>query len=297
DTVFLIDTSGSVPQEWVTQIIAGVRQSLGSLNEGDRFNLVLFNERPAFLSVDGPLPATQANIDQAHRFLAGARSQGWTDVNAALSRLLVRDVAAQRVYNLILISDGKPTRGVLSTRDLINLITRDNNLAASIYCVGVGPQQNRELLEFLAYRNQGLCVFVDRVDHVAAALRDLASRLRYPLIKNLHVSVAGQEVGQVYPVHLPNVHQGQRLSIYGRYTTLAEFTVHITGDSADGPVDFTFTRDLNAALPEGRELARAWALWKLHHLYSQILHHEGPDPSIQRQIDDLRRRYGLKTLY
>ncbi|MFP3787422.1 hypothetical protein, partial [Burkholderia sp. SIMBA_024] len=76
-------------------------------------------------------------------------------------------------------------RGVIDTRRLIDLITRDNDLSASIYCVGVGDRQDRELLDFLAYRNKGRSVFVEDVDRAAPAINDLLSRLRYPLIRGV----------------------------------------------------------------------------------------------------------------
>lgn len=296
DVVFLIDTSSSIPQEWVQQMIRGVQQGLRALNEGDRFNVVLFDENPAFFSTEGNQPATIENIEKAISFLSSARSKGWTDVNAALSQLLVRDVQAERVYELVLISDGVPTRGVLDTRELINLITRDNSLAASIYCVGVGREPNRELLEFLAYRNKGFCIFVGRVDEVADTVRALMSRLRYPLIKNVQVNVAGPEISEVHPLTLPNIHQGERFSVFGRYLLPAEFTMRVTGTNFGQGVDFTFTRNLRLAPDGERSIAHGWAFWKLHHLYSEMIR-RGDTEALREQIEQLRKAYDLKTLY
>ncbi|MFP4143956.1 MAG: VWA domain-containing protein [Phycisphaeraceae bacterium] len=296
DVVFLVDTSSSVPQDWVDEVRAGVEHSLQSLNRGDRFNIVLFNERAATFSPEGNVPATQVNIDAARQFLNQAESRGWTDVNAAVSRLLVRDVSSDRVYDLVLISDGKPTRGVMDTRDLINLITQDNDLAASIYCVGIGEDPNRELLEFLAYRNKGFCVFAGRRDDVATTIRGLLSRLRYPLIKGARLQVAGAGVSEVFPHILPDIHQGQRLSLYGRYPQPGEFTMNITGRNGSEPVDFTFTRNLALASRGDEQVARRWGFWKLHHLYSEIIR-LGEEPMLIEAIRELQRRYNLRTLY
>ena len=296
DVIYLVDTSSSIPQDWVEEMSTGVQQALSSLNPGDRFNIVLFKDNPAFFSVDGTVPATPDNLAAAGRFLTTAESDGYTDVNAALSRLLTRDVAADRVYELILISDGQPTRGVLDTRGLINLITRDNDLVASIYGIGIGPRANRELLDFLAYRNKGYTVFAREKEDVASTIRNLASRLRYPLIKNLEVQFAGQGVSQVYPVHLPNIHQGERFSLYGRYRHEVPFVVQIRGNNAGRPVDFSFTRD-PADAPRGeKQIAFDWAFWKLHHLYSELLR-RGSTPAVMAQIEQIRKQYGLKTLY
>ena len=108
DLVYVVDTSSSVPQDWIREVILGVQQSLRLLNEGDRFNIVLFSDNPAFFSTKGTVPASVPNIEAGLAFLTSAQSDGWTDVNAALSHVLTRDVQADRVYEVILITDGLP---------------------------------------------------------------------------------------------------------------------------------------------------------------------------------------------
>jgi len=297
DVVFLIDTSGSVPASWVKQSVAGVGQGLNLLNEQDRFNIVMFKDNPAFFSTAGPQQATAENIAKAQQFLKGAESSGWTDMNTALSRLLVRDLDQQRVYYLVLISDGQPTRGVINTRDLINLITRNNDLAASIYCVGVGRRVNRELLDFLAYRNKGFSIEVERSEEAATTILGLMSRLRYPIIKDVRLNVVGLGPdAQVYPRDLPNIHQGERAAIYGQYDQPGEFTTRITGSNGAQPVDFTFTRELANAEQGDETIRQRWAFWKLHDLYAQMIRF-GETEELKQQIRTLQREHRIKTLY
>lgn len=296
DVVFLIDTSLSIPQDWVDQMVAGVRDALATLNPQDRFNIVLFNQSARFMGPNGILPATEANIAAAREFLTHARAAGMTDVNQALTRLLVRDVAVERVYNLVLISDGKPTLGVMDTRDLINLITRDNDLSASIYCVGVGEDPNRPLLEFLAYRNRGFCVMAGSEKKAPIVIRDLLGRLRYPIIKEVRADVAGIDPAEVFPRDLPNIHQGQTFSIFGRWDKADRFTIRISGRNGIRPVDLTFTRDLAQGAPGDKKMPSEWAFWKLHHLYSQLIT-DGNAAPIRAAIEALRKEYGLKTVY
>lgn len=296
DVIFIIDTSSSVPADWVAEVTRGVREALVTLNEGDRFNIVLFNDRVSLLSEEGTIEATPEHFAMARTFLAEAESVGYTDVNAAMRQLLVRDVDPGRVYDLVLISDGQSTRGVTSTRDLINLITRDNDMIASIYCVGVAPQQNRELLNFLAYRNRGFSVYADRKEDAARVVGDLMSRLRYPIIKNVTLDVAGLDGNTVYPIDLPNIHQGETFSVYGRFADADEFTMQITGNSGGRGVSFTFTRDLDLAPVGDDAISTRWAFWKLHALYSRIIQ-EGEQPQLLAEVQRLRERYGLRTLY
>lgn len=296
DVIYLIDTSSSISEKWVSQITRGVRSSLVSLNEGDRFNIVLFNDKVSLLSDEGPVEANKDNAKAANDFLNSAASVGYTDVNAALRGLLIRDIDPKRVYELVLISDGQATRGVVNTRDLINLITRDNDLVASIYCVGVGRKQDRELLNFLAYRNKGYSVYADDPEDASVTIQDLLSRLRYPIIKDVRLSVAGVNSESVYPADIANIHQGETIRVFGRYTQPGPFTMRLVGRSAGKDVEFTFRRDLNDAAEGEKQLSVDWAFWKLHDLYSLIIR-EGEREELLSQIDELRRKYGLKTLY
>jgi Ca-activated chloride channel family protein len=296
DIVYVIDISGSIPQEWVSQITAGVSDALNALNEGDRFNIVFFSENPTLFSSDGVVAFNPQNVQKAQQFLRDRRAAGDTDVNRALSRLLVRDVAVERVYDLVMISDGRPTRGVMDTRELINLLTRDNDLAASIYCVGVGNGQNRELLEFLAYRNKGFCVFVDELGNAANGIRTLASRLRYPIMKDVRFNLSGILADEVFPRDVPNIHQGESFSIYGRFNRERPFTLQMIGHNGRGLLDFTVTRNIAEAEQGGDNVMQGWAFWKLHDLYNEMIR-IGETDEIKRQIDYLRRKYNLRTLY
>lgn len=296
DVIFIVDTSSSISQNWVDEVTKGVRDALVTLNEGDRFNVVLFNDKVSLLSDTGPIDADKDNAKAAGDFLNNAASVGYTDVNAAMRGLLIRDIDPKRVYELVLISDGQSTRGVINTRDLINLITRDNDLIASIYCVGVGRRQNRELLNFLAYRNKGFSVYADDSEDAAVTIQDLMSRIRFPIIKDVRLDAAGLESSTLFPADLPNIHQGETIRVYGRFKEPGPFTMRLTGRSAGKDVEFTFRQDLANADRGGKTVANEWAFWKLHDLYSLIIR-EGEQDALIRQVEALREKYGLKTLY
>ncbi|MBB6429078.1 VWA domain-containing protein [Algisphaera agarilytica] len=295
DVVFMVDTSRSIPQKTIEQITDGIKQSIRTMNDDDRFNLVFFSDQVRTFAGD-PVPTTRENLTMADRWMRNVRARGQTDVNLALRQLLKRDIEPGRVYELILISDGNPTMGVLDTRELINLITRENDLAASIYCVGIGRDQDNRLLDFLAYRNKGFSVSIERRADVTLELVELMSRLRYPIIHDVQVRFAGQGMDQIYPLTLPNIHQGESFEVYGRFDQPGPFTVQVTGQSAGKPVDLTFRADLNDAPAGTNEVAQGWAFWKLHHLYSEIIRlSERPD--LLTEIRKLRSKYQLQTLY
>ncbi len=295
EVVFMVDTSRSINQKMVDAIAQGIGNGLGAMNPDDRFNVVLFSDQVRFFQKQ-PVAVNADSLRVVKKWLTGARSRGFTDVNLALRQLLKRDVEPGRVYELIMISDGKPTLGVLDTRELINLITRENDLVASIYCVGVGFDQDNRLLDFLAYRNKGFSVAVPNRLNIATEITALMSRLRYPIVTDVEVRFAGAGMSEVYPLRLPNVHQGEQFEVYGRYEKPGPFTMQITGRSAGRPVDLTFRAELDNAKAGGREVARDWGFWKLHHLYSEIIR-VGPKTELIGQVRGLKEEYGLETLY
>jgi Mg-chelatase subunit ChlD len=294
DVVFLIDVSGSIKQRWVDSIKTGVADALATLGPNDRFNIVFFSEKPRFFASQRIVPATSENIAEAGQFLKRGRSDGFTDLNLALSRLLVPDVSAERAYNLIFISDGQPTRGVMDTRELINLITKDNDRVTGIYTIGVGEKQNKELLDFLSYRNKGFSVFAESDEDAAGVIRGLASQLRYPVLKDVAVQIDGEGISEGVPQYLPNIHQGETFTVFARFNQADRFLMHLTGRNGKSLYDVTLDRALADAQPGGADIARRWAFAKLHQLYSEMLSVEGADKlKLQREIEQLKRQIDL----
>lgn len=277
DIVFLIDASGSIQDSTLTEVTAGVADALSALNPGDRFNVVHFSDGVTFFHDQSRLiEATPATIASASTFLRQAKAGGFTAVDAAVRQLLIPQAEPGRVYSLVLITDGVPTRGVLKSDELINLVTADNNRVAGIYTVGVGRKINRTLLDYLAYRNRGFARFADRDELIRPTLRELSQTLRYPLITSVTAEVAGIEPGSVYPLRLPDIHRGQTLDLYGRFNEAGPMILTLSGQSARGKVDLTMARDLARTGWAGSAIRQGWASRKLHSLYSDYLRQGKP---------------------
>jgi Mg-chelatase subunit ChlD len=297
DVIYAVDTSSSITSKWIEPVKRGVLMALDALNEGDRFNVVLFNEQVAVLSPQGPVDATPQNVSAAREFLAQAAASGYTDVNRALGRLLVRSMPPDRVYQIVLISDGKPTRGAVDPRSIINLITRENDLTASIYCVGIGDTLNRELLQYLAYRNKGFVVYPDNAWKVSESIAELAGRLRYPIVKDATFTVLGVDAQGIYPRIPRDIYQSEPVNLFGRFPADAQrLTMRLTGVSGPDRLDFTFSLDFSSATRAGDQIMHNWAFWRLHHLYSETMR-RGETPELKKQVEDVKRQYKIKTAY
>ena len=293
DVVYLVDTSESISANWIERIKTGVSAALDCLQSGDRFNLVLFKETVQIFDPSGLTEATPENLAAARTFLKSARASGNTDVNRALGQMVALQVPADRVYQLILISDGQPTRGAIDPRRIIDLITRENDSVTSIFCVGVGERINRRLLDFLAYGNKGFAVYAKRWLSAAGAIRDLAGRLRQPLIKDVIINAVGVDGQEVYPRAGRDLYRGDTFSVFGRYQHRQTFSILITGYNNNQQLDTTKIFRFDQAQRTGKQLARDWAFWKLHHLNFQLIR-RGRDRGLELKIKQLRDRYRLE---
>ena len=296
DVIFVIDTSESIGVTWIKPIKAGVSEALTTLNGGDRFNLSMFKDTVSVLSPTGLVPVDDTGLAEARAFLQSAEPSGYTDVNRAIARMLSGTTGSDRVSQIVLISDGTPTRGAIDPRRIINLITRENDLVAGIFCVGVGDDINRELLDFLAYRNKGFVVYATDWLQAATTIRDTLGRLRYPVMKDVALRSAGVDASAIYPRIGRDLYQGEVFRLFGRRDGAERLTMTLTGASGDEVMDFSFTLPFDRAERADKSLARDWAFWKLHHLYSEMLR-SGESRAVKVQIEQLQRKYGLKTVY
>jgi len=293
--VYVLDTSGSIEEKWLRPVRHGMRAALQSLNKGDRFNIVRFDEAVELLGPDGLMKATDRNLEQARQFIGKSAVAGYTDVNQALARLVELDRPEERIYQVIFISDGHPTAGSVDPKQIIDVFTRANNLVAAVYAVAVGDDPDMQFLQALAYRNKG---YVRRpANWVAAtdAIGDLASRLRYPLLKDGSFNAAGVPTSAMYPRHPRDVYKDDPISLYGRFEDDDRRVVmEISGEGAEGPMAFAFELPFDRATSGERRIAVEWARARLHHLYSELLRTGRTNrDQIEQQIDDLRSKYGL----
>jgi len=294
DVVYVVDTSGSIESKWLGPVKAGVSTALDALNEGDRFNIVMFEQQVKLLNREGLVGATDANVKAARRFIDEAEVAGYTDVNKALAGLVKRKLPADRVYQIIFISDGTPTAGAISPQQIIDVFTRENAGVAAIYAVAVGDKVNQPLLDSLAYRNKG---YVERPgNHIraTAVIRDLASRLRYPILKDATFNAAGVDARNIYPQQPRDIHQHDPISLFGRYDRNERVLMRVAGDSDAKRLAFTFTLKFTDAREGEHRIAAAWARAYVHHLTSRMLRRDAPDAArLKAEIEAITRRYGL----
>ena len=148
EILFTIDCSLSISRDRLEEFKRGIRYCLLHLNKGDVFNLIAFKDEVLFFSGQS-VTADSDSIKRAEKFVSDLTASQSTDVYAAFTKIIEKSMA-RTPSNIILMSDGLPTNGIVDSRELINSVTRLNHNARPVFAFTGGAKVNRYLLDFLA---------------------------------------------------------------------------------------------------------------------------------------------------
>ncbi len=255
DYVFLLDISGSMAHD---DKLAISRQStaafIDSLGPEDRFECLAFNlaPTPLFKELQG---ADQTNLDRAKEYLVAQRARGGTVLQPAVTAAYsYRD--NDRPLNVILLSDGMTEVG--EQDELLRLI-QSRPAGVRVFCIGIGNEVNRPLLQQMANDAGGLAAFVSTEDSFGRQAHLMRQKLIRPAIEELQVDFDGATIQDVEPTMLGDLFYGTPLRMYGRYATDGKVNITLSGKVQGGPWKQTIEMQLPTADEGNSEIERMWA--------------------------------------
>jgi Ca-activated chloride channel family protein len=257
DYVFVVDISGSMAD--AGKLLAAkdsVGAFLGELADGDRFEVMTFNIQPN-LGFGHLEPATAQNKQRAQDYLAGQAARGGTILQPAIATAY-KYASGDRPLNVVILSDGltepQERAGLLQ-----QIQQRPGN--TRVFCVGVGNDVNRPLLEQLAEDSGGLAAFLSPSDNFKRQARAFRQKLVRPFASNLEVKFAGVEVTELEPAVLPNLYYGAPVRLYGRYHGAGKADVQLRGNIRGVELKETAQLEFPKTDAANPELNRLWA-WR-----------------------------------
>jgi Ca-activated chloride channel family protein len=299
DVVFVLDTSGSMAGEKLTQAKSALRQCLADLSPQDRFNIIRFSTEaePLF---DSPRAVSSESIAAAGRYLDGLRATGGTAIDEAMTTALSQAVTRGMGYRLsyiIFLTDGLPTVG--ETRE-DPIVERAGKAAggARIFCFGVGIDVNTHLLDRVSEQSGGVSRYVLPGEDLEVKVGSLSAKIREPVLSGITVGYEGgsARVYQTQPSKLPDLFNGDMVVLFGRYSGSGTTTVRVSGTVNGVKKDFTS----QVAFPPddgGSEyVARLWAARRVGWLLDEIRLH-GESAELRDEVTKLARQFGIVTPY
>ena len=292
DYIFLIDVSGSMGNDRkLAMSKASVESFVESLSKDDRFDVMTFNIKPNvhFGSLQN---ATAENITGAINFMASQKARGGTVLDPAMS-VAYKYADPDRTLNVVILSDGmteQRERKVLLDR----IKARPRN--ARVFCIGVGNDVNRPLLQQMAQDSGGIAEFVSRGSNFTRLAEAFRRKLMHPAASDLDLRFDGVTVYDVEPKVLPNLYHGAPIRVYGRYKgngkTKVKLNADIKGVALTMKQSFNFSNNND----DNPEIERMWA-WKRIDELLKLADRTGSRDSVTAQIVSLGELYSIVTEY
>ncbi len=296
DLVFVLDTSGSMAGEKITQAKGALRFCLNNLNSGDRFDVVSFNSDVAAFSPTLEA-ADAAKIKEALAFTDGLSAAGGTDINGALnSALKLTAGGGTRPKMIVFLTDGLPTVGVTEVKTILSNAEAAGGNSTRIFSFGVGFDVNTHLLDRLSAGSGGASDYVEPGEDIEVAVSSFYGKVKNPVLSDLHLSFSNIEVEETYPKQLPDMFSGSQLVVFGRYVGGGGSLITLLGSDGEVKKTFSYEVDFPDSETENDFIPRLWASRKIGFLLDEI-RLNGEDRELVDEIIRLSMKYGIMTPY
>jgi len=182
DLIVLLDTSGSMAGEPLSQAVRIVSTLVRDLGESDRLELIEFGSAARRWRGE-PVAATAANKHEALTWLRALRASGGTEMKSGIEAALV-SLRPGALRQVVLITDGL----IGFEREILQTLLRRLPATCRLHAVGVGHGTNRSLLEPAARAGRGVEIIVTPGEDVEPACARLLDRIARPLIVDVRVT-------------------------------------------------------------------------------------------------------------
>lgn len=163
--VFVVDTSGSMRRENRLELVKdALRLLVKELDEGDTIGIVAFDSEARTILEAAPASEKERILDA----ISSLEPRHNTNVAAGLQmgyQMAGAHILKDGSNRVILLSDGVANTGITDPNVMLEQIRKERERGVYLTCVGVGMGNlNDTLLEQLADRGNGHCVYVDRLE-------------------------------------------------------------------------------------------------------------------------------------
>jgi len=292
DYVFVMDISGSMAQDAkLGTSRRSVDAFIRSLGPNDRFDIITFNvaANALFRELRAALPENQ---QRGAAFLESQQARGGTVLAPAITAAY-RYGNPDRPLNVVILSDGLTEQR--DRPELLSLI-RSRPPSARVFCIGVGNDVDRQLLEQLAEDAGGLAAFVSRADDFDRTAQAFRRKLQRPAGSNVQLTFAGVDVYDVEPKVLPNLYHGMPIRVYGRYRKGGTANVTLRADVNGSELRQDTSLSFPAKEADNPAIERMWAFHRVQRLMKEA-DRTGSRASVVDEIVRLGEGYSIVTEY
>lgn len=303
EVTLVIDRSGSMAGPKLDQVKAAALQVVEGLNDGEGFNLIVYNEAVETFAAQ-PVIKNAETTKQARDYISALRVSGGTNIHDSVVEALRQKPLDGMLPIVLFLTDGLPTIGQTSEKAIREAVAKGNPHQRRVFTFGVGVDVNTPLLSRIARETRASAEFVLPKEDVEVKVGRVFDRLRGPLLTKpaLRVLDDPNRVSDLIPSPLPDVFEGEQILLSGTYRGESPLHFQLVGATAEGDRHFDFTFNLDKASTANAFVARLWASNKIAVL-SEAIRDLGADGAtantteLVNEIVRLSTQFGILTEY
>ena len=308
DFIFVLDHSGSMAGRKVEQAKEALRYCVWNLNEGDRFNLILFNtditsladrlNRQEGLSaaLSHKLIDVKDGREKALDFIDGIGARGGTNINDALLTALAEKPDPNRPRIIVFLTDGCPTVGVRNEAQILENVAQANRNQSRIFVfgVGLGHDLNLRLLDKMAVDNGGSYDYVEPHEDIEIAVSSLFRKMNEPVLVNVKLDFGQILTKELSPGKIPDMFREDQFKLFGRYENHGDTVLKLRGDVGSELQEFSKNVHFAEIEKDNDFLPHLWAQRRVAELGDEAALNGGSG-ELHEEIERLCTKYGVET--
>jgi Ca-activated chloride channel family protein len=286
ELIYVIDTSGSMAGQSITQAKAALRDALGQLTSADRFNVIEFNSTTSSL-YGAPMPLTAATYAEALDYVDALEADGGTEMEPAIEMALGQPATSGYLRHVIFLTDA----GVANETALFTAIEQRLG-TARLYTVGIGAAPNSYFMRKAAEFGRGTYTHIGDVTAVASTMDALFAKLEHVALTDVFVD--WPDAAELYPPRSPDLYIGEPIVMAASFPAQGErpLAIRAIGRAAGATWSQTVTADAST-LPG---IAALWARRKIEHAIDSRVVGVG-EAVIRKVVIDTALEHGLVSPY
>ncbi len=316
DFIFVLDRSGSMARRKVEQAKAALRYCVQNLNDGDRFNLILFNEDITSLAdklnrgvewfggerwpdstiLSDKLIDVKNGREKAFAFIDGIEGRGMTNINEALRVALAENPDPNRPRIIVFLTDGCPTVGVTNAAQILENVAKANRNLSRIFVFGVGYDINDHLLDKMAADNGGTRNYVTPNEDIEDAVSSLFRKMNEPVLVDIGIKFGEIITKELTPKNLPDLFREEQLTVLGRYEGHGDIVLKLRGIIGSEQHEFSKNVHFSELETDNDFLPHLWAEGRVTELVDEAALNGGNE-ELHKEIERLSKKYGVRTPY
>jgi Ca-activated chloride channel family protein len=207
ETVFVIDTSGSMEGTSINEAKNALLLALGRLQSGDRFNVIEFNSVTHML-FDEAQPATSDAISRAKAWVNALNANGGTEILDAIQHALKDDhPIGNDVRQVVFMTDGQ-----VGNEDQCFAYIRDHLGRTRLFTVGIGSAPNSHFMRNAARFGRGTFTYIGNVTEVQEKMGGLFEKLENPVLSNVTLHL-DDPAAEMWPQRVPDLYSGEPIVV------------------------------------------------------------------------------------